>query len=118
MIDLADRHANRHAIHRLVRGADVPFIEAAFAEADAGLAAERAQLATAAAGSVAREAVVHRVEPFHFSPRYSGQKARLLNEIVRLLPAGDVEVGSLAPRNRGELTEPTARTAIGPKDHS
>jgi len=39
-------------------------------------------LTTAAAGSIAREAAVRRVEPFHFSPRHSGQEARLLNEVM------------------------------------
>ncbi len=65
--DVADTPANRQAIIQLVRNADLLFIEAAFAEADVALAAERAHLTTAAAGSIAREAAVRRVEPFHFS---------------------------------------------------
>jgi len=80
--DVADTVANRQTIIRLVRNADVLFIEAAFANADVELAAERAHLTTAAAGSIAREAAVRRVEPFHFSPRYSGQEARLLDEVM------------------------------------
>lgn len=80
--DVANSAANRQAIVQLVRNADLLFIEAAFAEADAALAADRAHLTTAAAGSLAREAAVRRVEPFHFSPRYSGQEARLLNEVM------------------------------------
>ena len=80
--DVADTVANRQAIVRLALNADLLFIEAAFAEADAELAAERAHLTTAAAGSIAREAGVRRVEPFHFSPRYSGQEARLMNEVM------------------------------------
>jgi ribonuclease Z len=80
--DVADTVANRQTIVRLVRNADVLFIEAAFANADVELAAERAHLTTAAAGSIAREAAVRRVEPFHFSPRYSGQEARLLDEVM------------------------------------
>jgi ribonuclease Z len=79
--DVADTAANRAAINRLVRGADLLFIEAAFAQADAALAAERAHLTTAAAGRLAREAGVRRVEPFHFSPRYTGEKARMLDEV-------------------------------------
>jgi len=79
--DVADTADNRQAIVRLVRNADLLFIEAVFAEADAVLAAERAHLTTTAAGSIAREAAVRRVEPFHFSPRYSGEEARLLNEV-------------------------------------
>ena len=62
------------AIIDLVHGADVLFIEAAFAKSDADLAAERAHLTTKAAGEIARAADVRRVEPFHFSPRYEGQE--------------------------------------------
>jgi ribonuclease Z len=65
----------------LVRNADMLFIEAPFVQADAVLAAERSHLTTAAAGVIARDARVRRVEPFHFSPRYAGQEARLLNEV-------------------------------------
>ena len=56
--------------------------KAAFAEADAALATERAHLTTVAAGRIAREAGVRRIEPFHFSPRYAGEEGRLLNEVV------------------------------------
>jgi len=80
--DIADTAANRSSIVRLVQNADVLFIEAAFAEADVALAAERAHLTTAAAGSIARKAAVRRIEPFHFSPRYSGEEARLLQEVL------------------------------------
>jgi ribonuclease Z len=80
--DVADTIATRQAIVRLARSADLLFIEAAFAEADAELAAARAHLTTAAAGSIAREAAVRRVEPFHFSSRYSGQETRLLSEVT------------------------------------
>ena len=80
--DAADTPANRQAIVRLVRNADLLYIEAPFAEADAALAADRAHLTTAAAGSIAREAAVRRVEPFHFSPRYGGEEARLVGEVL------------------------------------
>jgi ribonuclease Z len=79
--DVADTDANRKAIVRLVRNADLLFIEAAFASADAALATERAHLTTVAAGAIAREAGVRRIEPFHFSPRYAGKEARLLDEV-------------------------------------
>jgi ribonuclease Z len=39
-------------------------------------------LTTAVAASLAREARVRRVEPFHFSRRYSGQEGRMLDEIM------------------------------------
>ena len=80
--DVADTVTNRQAIIRLALNADLLFIEAAFAEADAELAASRAHLTTTAAGSIARDAVVRRIEPFHFSPRYSGQEGRLLKEVM------------------------------------
>jgi ribonuclease Z len=80
--DVTDSAANRREIIRLARNADLLFIEAAFARADAALAAQRAHLTTAAAGAIAREAAVRKVEPFHFSSRYSGQEARLFDEVM------------------------------------
>lgn len=89
--DAADTPANRAAIIRLAQNADLLFIEAAFAQADTALAAERAHLTTAAAGRIAREARVRRIEPFHFSPRYSGQEARMLGEVMTAFAGGDAE---------------------------
>jgi ribonuclease Z len=80
--DVTDSAANRREIIKLARNADLLFIEAAFARADAALAAQRAHLTTAAAGAIAREAAVRKVEPFHFSPRYGGQEARLFDEVA------------------------------------
>jgi ribonuclease Z len=80
--DVADTAANRAAIIALVADADILFIEAAFAQADAALARERGHLTTAAAGEIARAAEVRRVEPFHFSPRYAGEQERMLNEVM------------------------------------
>ena len=89
--DADDTPTNRTAIIRLAQNADLLFIEAAFAQADTTLAAERAHLTTAVAGSLAREARVRRVEPFHFSPRYSGQEARLLDEVMTAFAGRDAE---------------------------
>jgi ribonuclease Z len=80
--DVADTPANRAAIVALIENADVLFIDAAFAGADAALARKRAHLTTTAAGEIAREANVRRVEPFHFSPRYVGEQERLLAEVM------------------------------------
>ncbi len=85
--DVADTSANRGAIIRLVQNAHLLFIESPFAEADAALAAERAHLTTGAAGAIAREAGVRQIEPFHFSPRYSGEEARLLQEVMAAFSA-------------------------------
>ena len=80
--DAADTIANRAAIIELVQNADVLFIEATFLQADAPLAAERAHLTAEAAGRIAREACVRRIEPFHFSPRYAEEEPRLMNEAL------------------------------------
>ena len=79
--DVADTAENRLKIVGLVGGADLLFIEAPFAAADAALAQDRAHLTTVAAGSIAREANVRRVEPLHFSPRYRGEEERLMAEV-------------------------------------
>jgi len=86
--DVADTAANRKAVIGLAQNADLLFIEAAFAEADAALAAERAHLTTAAAGQIGREAKVRRIEPFHFSPRYTGEEERMLNEVKAAFAGG------------------------------
>jgi ribonuclease Z len=86
--DSADTPANRAAIVALAHNADLLFIEAAFAKADAQLAADRAHLTTNAAGNLARAAGVRRVEPFHFSPRYSGQDERLVEEVMASFSSG------------------------------
>ena len=87
--DAADTSANRAAIIALAHNADLLFIEAVFAKEDAQLAAERAHLTTDAAGNLARAAGARRVEPFHFSPRYSGQEARMMNEVMVAFVSGD-----------------------------
>jgi ribonuclease Z len=85
--DVADTPANRAAIVALVQNADILFIEAAFAAADNALARDRAHLTTTAAGEIAREANVRRVEPFHFSPRYVGDEERMLAEVMAAFSA-------------------------------
>ena len=93
--DAADTAANRDAIVKLVRNADMLFIEAAFAEADVSLAAQRAHLTTTAAGRIAREAGVRRVEPFHFSPRYAGEEERMLSEVMAAFAGRSADPSSL-----------------------
>jgi ribonuclease Z len=73
--DVADTMANREAIVRLAQNADLFFIEAAFAQADAALAAERAHLTTLAAGEIARQAKARKVG-------YAGQEGRMLKEVL------------------------------------
>lgn len=82
LTDFADTPANRAAAVALARRADILFIEAPFLAEDAAIAAERRHLTTRAAGEIAREAGVRRLEPFHFSPRYPGGEGRLLAEVA------------------------------------
>ena len=79
--DVADTAANREAIAALAEEADTLFLEARFAAADRDQAQERAHLTTTACGEIARSARVRRLEPFHFSPRYEGEEARMLAEV-------------------------------------
>jgi ribonuclease Z len=81
IVDVAYSPENVRRIVELVRGADVLFIEAAFAHADAARAADRAHLTTEQAGRIARLADAKRVEPFHFSPRYADAEERLVREV-------------------------------------
>lgn len=85
--DTADTAANRAAIIALAGNADILFIESVFLQADAELAAGRAHLTAAAAGTIAREAGVRRLEPFHFSPRYAGEEAHLMDEAMAAFAA-------------------------------
>src|SRR4029077_17672821 len=89
--DVTDTPANRAAIVALVQNADILFIEAAFAGADAALARERAHLTTTAAGEIAREANVLRGEPFHFSPRYALEQERMLAEVTTAFATPDAK---------------------------
>jgi ribonuclease Z len=91
--DVADTADNRKAIVELVKGADLLFIESAFAKADVALATERAHLTTEAAGQIARQAGVRRVEPFHFSPRYAGEDERMQSEVMAAFAMAATEKG-------------------------
>jgi ribonuclease Z len=81
VVDAAFHAANSAKIIALAGGADELFIETAFLQEDAALAAERRHLTAAQAGMLARQAGVARVVPFHFSPRYIGREDDLRREV-------------------------------------
>ena len=80
--DAAWTDENLAKIVGLAAGADQLFIEAAFLEAEAGLAAARSHLTAAQAGRIGRLAGVRHLVPFHFSPRYLGQPEALQEEAL------------------------------------
>ena len=85
--DVAFTRRNADRIIDLARESDVLFIEAVFAAEDTDLAAKRSHLTTTQAGSLAREASVRRVEPFHFSPRYQDRETQMVDEVERAFRA-------------------------------
>jgi len=88
---------NRRAIVDLARQADILFIEAAFAGRDAALALDRGHLTTYQAGNLARRAAVRRLEPFHFSPRYTDLEANMLDEVDEAFSGRSAEATPISP---------------------
>jgi ribonuclease Z len=81
VVDAAFNASNIASITELARGADQLFIETAFLDEDAELAAERRHLTAAQAGTLAKNAGVSRLVPFHFSPRYIDREDQLRREV-------------------------------------
>ncbi len=81
VVDVIFTEENARRIVALVGDADTLFIEATFDRDETARAADRFHLTTAQAGEIARRAGVRRLEPFHFSPRYAGEEARLRREV-------------------------------------
>lgn len=77
VVDVRHTPENTSRIVELVRGADTLFIETAFLDEAASLAAERNHLTAGQAGSIARQAGAKHIVPFHFSPRHSDEAEQL-----------------------------------------
>lgn len=105
LVDLADTAENVARAVRLAEGAHQLFIEAAFAEADAAIAAARRHLTAGRAGEIARRAGARRVVPFHFSPRYLDRPELLVAEVEAAFGKGGADAvsaaGSPGCRGRG-----------------
>jgi ribonuclease Z len=83
VVDVAYHDRNVEKIVTLAKAADHLFIEAAFLEADAEIAAQRCHLTARQAGEIARRAGVARFVPFHFSARYHAREEELRAEAAR-----------------------------------
>src|SRR3546814_15545664 len=80
VVDTACTAENVRRIVDLVAGADILFIESAFAREEEMRGADRAHLTTEQASPIARLAGAKRVDPFDFSPRLVGAGGRLLRQ--------------------------------------
>lgn len=87
VVDVAGHEDNARRLIALLRGIDLLFIETPFLDEDREHAGDRHHLTARRAGEIARAAGVKRLEPFHFSPRYSEREADLRVEAERAFSA-------------------------------
>jgi ribonuclease Z len=78
--DVAGHAQNTQRLIEFLRDVDVLFIESVFLSRDCDHAIKKAHLTAEQAGRIARAARVKQAVPFHFSPRYLGEEARLQEE--------------------------------------
>ena len=80
--DVLYSKANAEKIIDLAKNSDHLFIEAGFLEKHRDTARKKHHLTATQAGTLARQAGVKQVTPFHFSPRYNGQESLLYAEVM------------------------------------
>lgn len=81
IVDVGFR-SNADKIKTLIQNSTMLFIEAAFLEEEAAMAAQKYHLTARQAGQLAREAGVKQLMPIHFSPRYSDREQALRAEAL------------------------------------
>jgi ribonuclease Z len=81
VVDALYNDVNAARIAEIAAEATVLYIEAVFLQQDSTLAAQKFHLTAHQAGLLARRAGALRVEPFHFSPRYTGREAEIRREV-------------------------------------
>jgi ribonuclease Z len=91
--DAACTAENVSRIVALARDADELFIEAAFVEEDATVAAERCHLTAAQAGRIGRSAGARHLVPFHHSARYLDRPDALAREALLAFGAAPAPPG-------------------------
>jgi ribonuclease Z len=79
--DLRFTQANVETLVQLLGGVDRLFIESVFLNADLDHATRKNHLTASQAGEIARRVGAKAVVPFHFSPRYEGRAAELIEEV-------------------------------------
>jgi ribonuclease Z len=79
--DLRYSEANVRTLADLFADVDVLCIECVFLDEDAGHGARKNHLTAGQAGRIAHLARAKSVKPFHFSPRYEGREAALIDEM-------------------------------------
>jgi ribonuclease Z len=78
--DLRATEENARTLATLFEGVDQLFIESVFLDADREHAERKNHLTARQAGGMARRAGARSLVPFHFSPRYDGREAELVEE--------------------------------------
>lgn len=82
VVDAVYNSENEEKIVDLVRGSDILYCEAAYLDADKGIASERFHLTARQAGELAHKAGVNELVIFHFSPRYRDSPDELYREAM------------------------------------